>query len=117
MAEKHTTLRHLQMAELRAKSEVLALLVEAFEGVQVGMTITLPAANWVSGAQTVQNASLLADDSYWYFVCPDADSLLASVGTGLRADNITTDGEITFHCDQTPQGNLTINILRLEVET
>ena len=110
MAEKHTTLAQLRMAEMRAKSEVLALLVDAFEGVQVGMTITLPAANWVSGAQTVQDSGFLADENYWYYVHSDTVDIVA--------DNIITDGEMTFHCGATtPQSDLTVYILRLEVET
>ena len=35
--------------------------------------------------------------------------------TGIRADNITTNGEATFHCEITPENDLTVNILRLEV--
>lgn len=117
MAEKHTTLAQMRIEALRTKSEVLALLVDAFEGVQVGMTITLPAADWVGGEQTIQNVDFLADENYWYFVCADASNRSACVGIGLRADNVTTDGEMTFHCAVTPQNDLTINILRLEVET
>jgi len=116
MAEKHTTLAQLRLNALRTKSEVLALLVDALEGVQVGMTVTLPAANWVSNTQAIQNASLLADDNYYYIVCPDAASYAAGCSAGLKADNVTTDGQITFHCDSTPTSDLTVHILRLEVE-
>ena len=46
MAEKHTTLEQLKQSALRGKAEVLALLIDALGGVQVGMTITLPADSW-----------------------------------------------------------------------
>ena len=116
MAEKHTTLAQLRLASLRAKTEMLAMLVEALEGVLVNVTITLPAGNWSGGAQTIQSSSLLADSDYWYLVSVDPASFSASNGKGIRADDITTDGQITFHCDSTPGSNLTINIIRLEVE-
>ena len=109
MAEKHTTLGQLRINALRTKSEVLALLVDAFEGVQVGMTITLPAASWVSGAQTIQDSGFVADDGFWYFVMPNENN--------VQGDNVTTNGEMTFHCSTTPQSDITIYILRLEVET
>ena len=37
--------------------------------------------------------------------------------TGIKADNVTKDGEITFRCEVTPDVDLTVNILRLEVDT
>lgn len=117
MAEKHTTLHQLELAELRAKSEVLALLVEAFEGVQVGITITLPANGWSGRAQTIQNAGFLADSNYWYLVDAEASDYQTACECGIRADNVTTDGQMTFHCEIVPENALTINIIRLEVET
>lgn len=116
MAEKHTTLAQMRIHALRTKSEVLALLVDAFEGVQVGMTITLPANSWSGGAQTIQNAAFLADDNYWYIVCPDASCYSAGVDAGIKANNVTVDGRMTFQCDSTPSMDITINIIRLEVE-
>lgn len=41
---------------------------------------------------------------------------MAASETGVKADNITTDGQITFRCEVTPVENLTLYILRLEVE-
>lgn len=116
MAEKHTTLAQQRLIALRTKSEVLALLIDAFEGVQVGMTITLPANSWDGRAQTIQNEQLLADSHYFYVVSPDTDSLAEASETGVKADNVTEDGKLTFHCEVTPESDLTIHILRLEVE-
>lgn len=80
------------------------------------ITVTLPAENWSGRAQTVQDESLLADSKYWYIVCADADCFMAASETGVKADNITVDGQITFHCEVTPVEDLTLYILRLEVE-
>lgn len=95
---------------------MLALLVSTLEDVQVGMTITLPAESWAGRAQTIQNENFLADDNYCYFVCPDADNYTEGSETGIRADNVTVDGSMTFHCEATPVNDIVINIIRLEVE-
>ena len=113
MAEKHTTLAQLRLPALRTKLEVLALLVDALEGVQVGMTITRPANSWNGRAQTIQNESFLANDSYYYFICPSDDCRTY----GIQAGNVTTDGEMTFQCRTAPETDIAVTILRLEVET
>jgi len=109
MAEKLTTIDQLKKLALRTKadsaarvSELAEMIAAGLEDAQIGFTVTLPAANWSGRAQTVQHESFLADSNYWYLVCGDAD-------------NITTNGEATFHCEITPENDLTVNILRLEV--
>lgn len=113
MAEKHTTLEQMRLSALRSKTEILALLVSALEGVQVGMTITLSANNWTSGVQTVQNEGFVADDDYWYFVCPDASNY--ELGSGIVADNVTVNGRMTFHCELVPTSDVLINVIRVEI--
>lgn len=98
-------------------SEVLELMIPLLESAQhTGITVTLPAENWSGRAQTVQDESLLADSKYWYIMCYDADCFVAASETGVKADNITTDGQVTFRCEVTPTEDLTVSILRLEVE-
>ena len=41
---------------------------------------------------------------------------MAASETGVKANNITVDGQITFRCEVTPVEDLTIYILRLEVK-
>lgn len=108
MAEKHITLSQLRQSGLRTKTEVLALLMAAFEGVQVSRTITLPTTGWNGGVQTVNDSSFLADGSYCYFIFGDID---------VNADDITIDGQITFRSDDIPDRDLTVTIIRLEVDT
>ena len=125
MAEKKiTTLEQLRALAEKGKldtlnrvNEILESVVPLLESAQhTGITVTLPAENWSGRAQTVQDESLLANGNYWYIVCADADSFMAASESGVKADNITIDGQITFRCEITPVGNLTIYILRLEVE-
>lgn len=127
MAEnkKLPSLDQLKLLALRAKAdsasrvgELAELVAQAIEDVEhFGSTVTLPAANWNGRAQTIQNDSLVADSNYYYFVGADADSHLVYSDAGVRADNVTVNGQITFHCEIIPESDLTVHILRLEVET
>lgn len=110
MAEKFTTLDQLRLLAGRTAA--------GLEDVQhTGMTVTLPCANWNGRAQTIHHELLLANDMYWYFVCGDADCFMECSDAGIKADNITVNGQATFRCEITPERDLTVNILRLEVET
>lgn len=125
MAEKKlTTMEQLRalaekgkldtLTRIDALLEVITPLLESAQ--HTGITVTLPAENWSGRAQTVQDESLLADSKYWYIVCADADCFMAASETGVKAGNITTSGQITFQCEITPTEDLTIYILRLEVD-
>lgn len=125
MAEqKATSFDQLKMLAVRAKNDsasqisALAELVAAgLEEVQhVGISVSLPAAEWSSGAQTVTHASLLADSNYFYYVGPDADSRKIYDSFGVTADNVTTDGQMVFRCESVPTSDLHVHILRLEVD-
>ena len=122
MAEKLTTIAQLKKQALMSKAdsaariaELAELMAASLEDSQIGFTVTLPAANWNGRTQTVKHESLLADSSYWYLVCGDAECFMDCCDTGVKADNITVNGEATFRCEVTPDVDLTINILRLEV--
>jgi hypothetical protein len=126
MAEnKHATLDQLKMLAQRGKansaaliSELALLVADGFEASKhVGMTVTLPADKWDGRSQTIQDSFLVADSKYWYFQCGDADSFTDCCECGIKADNVTVDGEMTFRCEVTPETDLIVNILRLEVET
>lgn len=76
-------------------------------------TVTLTAAGWSAGAQTVSNSKFIAS-GYAYTVCPAGDSFKDYAEAMIYADNVTTAGRMSFHCDVTPTKNLTVNILRTE---
>ncbi len=123
MAEKNkmSTAEQLKLLAQRAKDDsaarIAALSALIAEGYDHLITVTLPAANWSGRAQTVKDERLLADSSYCYLVCGDADCFMDCSDTGIKADNVTTNGEIVFRCEVTPDKDLIVNILRVEVET
>lgn len=127
MAEQQRKLTTLEQLKSLAESGVLDTLkrIDALQDIlipllqsaqHIGITVTLPAEDWSGRAQTVEDESLLASDKYWYIVCADADCFMAASETGVKAGNITTSGQITFQCEITPMEDLTIYILRLEVD-
>ena len=76
-------------------------------------TVTLTAAGWSAGTQTVSDSRFIAS-GYAYTVCPAGDSFKDYAEAMIYADNVTTAGRMSFHCDVTPTKNLTVNILRTE---
>lgn len=99
-------------------AELAELVAAGLEDLQhIGISVTLPAANWSGGAQTVAHDSLLADSNYVYLVGPDASNRKVYGNYGVSAGNVTTDGKMTFECDTTPTVDLSVFIIRLEVET
>lgn len=126
MAEnkKLLTLDQIKMAVERAKadsasrvSELAALVAQGLEDAEhSGITVTLPAASWSDRELTIAHDSFLADSNYWYFVCGDADNFSAWSDAVIYAENIKENGYMTFHCMVTPEVDLTVLILRLEVE-
>jgi len=125
MAENKTTLNQLKKLAVRARADAVGRIAElaelvaaGLEDVQhIGITVTLPAANWNGRTQVVSDQSLLADSNYWYVVCGDADCLMECNEAGVKADNVTSNGQMTFRCEVTPESDLTVNIIRLEVNT
>lgn len=78
--------------------------------------VSLPASGWSDNAQTVSN-DLFALDGYAYMVNPDSDSYPVWVSSQVRPDDeITTDGQMQFVCAETPATDITVNIVRLEVD-
>jgi hypothetical protein len=82
-------------------------------GKAVSFTVTLTAAGWSGNAQTVSNSKLVTS-GYAYTVCPAGDSFAGYAEAVIYADDVTTAGKMTFHCNEAPTANLTVNILRTE---
>ena len=80
----------------------------------LSFTVTLTAAGWSSNAQTVSNAYFVAS-GYAYTVAPASSSFADYASAQIYADDVTTNGSMTFHCASVPTGNLTVNVLRVEV--
>lgn len=79
------------------------------------IAVTLPASGWSNGSQTVQNADLVAS-GYGYIVTAAPDSYEVYTSCMVRAGNVTTDGQITFSCGETPSADLTVSIMKIKVE-
>lgn len=72
-------------------------------------TVTLASASWSNNAQTVSNALFLAS-GYFYIVSPASASYAAYSEAQIYADDVTTDGSMTFHCESAPSADLTVNV-------
>ena len=82
-------------------------------GKALSFTVTLTAAGWSGNAQTVSNSKFVTS-GYAYTACPAGDSFAGYTEAVIYADNVTTAGKMTFHCNEAPTANLTVNILRTE---
>lgn len=82
-------------------------------GKALSFTVTLTAAGWSGNAQTVSNSKFVTS-GYAYTVCPAGDSFAGYAEAVIYADDVTTAGKMTFHCNEAPTANLTVNILRTE---
>ena len=91
----------------RASATDLSTLSGAFKS----FTVTLSSASWVSNAQTVSDAKFLAS-GYSYIVSPASASFSDYGNAQIYADDVTTDGSMTFHCSSVPTSDLTVNIAR-----
>lgn len=114
--EKYILLKHLKKLALKERADYIALIAQALgEDILPGVTVTLPVNGWTEKTQRVLNESFLADGHYWYLVCADADCLWPYLDAGIMAKNVTVTGEMSFSCANVPEEDLTVNIIRLEV--
>lgn len=86
----------------------------AKSGKAVAFTVTLSAVGWSENTQAVSDARFLTN-GYAYSVRPDPGSFSAYGEAMIYADNVTTVGQMRFHCSEVPTTDLTVNILRIEV--
>ena len=78
----------------------------------VAFTVTLTASGWADNAQTISNANFLSA-GYAYTVSPASGSFANYAEAMIYADDVTTNGQMVFHCDSIPTENLTVNIVRM----
>ena len=86
--------------------------LSSLQGSFKGFTVTLASASWVSNEQTVSDAKFIAS-GYSYIVSPASASFADYGAAQIYADDVTTDGSMTFHCTSAPSTNLTVNIARV----
>ena len=78
------------------------------------IAVTLPAGGWAGGEQTASDELFLASGRA-YLVCPLPESAEGYAAAGVRALDVTVDGEMTFVCESTPVGALGVRVIALEV--
>lgn len=86
----------------------------AASNTDVTFSVTLSAASWSNGSQTVSNANFLAT-GYAYLVSPAAQYFDDYVSARIYGSDVTTDSAMTFTSENTPSGDIVVNILRRAV--
>ena len=74
-------------------------------------TVTLSSVSWSNNSQTINDVKFIAN-GYAYIVSPASASFLDYGTSQIYADDVNTDGQITFHCSDVPSENLLVNIVR-----
>ena len=97
----------------QGKAQDIFAYADAKSNKAVAFTVTLSASGWSGKAQTVSDARFLTGN-YAYSVAPDSGSFAAYGKSVIYAENVTTAGQMQFHCSETPAVGLTVNILRME---
>ena len=78
----------------------------------VDFTVTLTAAGWSDNVQTISDSKFVSS-GYAYTVPPSSGSFANYADAMVYADDVTTNGQMAFHCDSVPTENLTVNIVRM----
>ena len=78
----------------------------------VAFTVTLTAAGWADNVQTISDARFVST-GYAYTVAPASVSFADYAEAMIYADDVTTNGQMVFHCDSAPTADLTVNIVRM----
>lgn len=75
---------------------------------------TLTAEGWADNAQTLNVIGVPAN-GFAYVITPASASYAAYTGAGIYADDVTSDNYITFHCSSAPTEDITVNVLKVQV--
>ncbi len=80
----------------------------------LSLTATLSAASWSSNEQTISNAEFVAS-GFAYIVAPASTSYTDYTEAIIYAENVSTDGYMTFHCSEEPTTDIIVNILKVKI--
>ena len=78
----------------------------------VAFTVSLTAAGWADNAQTISDSKFVSA-GFAYTVAPVSSSFADYADAMIYADDVTTNGQMVFHCDSAPTADLTVNIVRM----
>lgn len=90
---------------------------KAEKGMTATLVLTKDGWDETQKTQTLSDPLLVAKSGYRYLVGSATSDATAYSNAGVRADDITTTGQITFHCEVPPEADLTVEIVRLEVKS
>ena len=99
---------------LEAEIDEVREIAQSKADKSVSFTATLASASWSNDSQDITD-SRFAASGYAYIVSPASSSFAAYGEAGIYADNVSTDGEITFHCSSAPSSDILVNITRVVV--
>ena len=78
----------------------------------VAFTVTLTAAGWSDNAQTISDSKFVSS-GYAYTVAPASSGFTDYAEAMIYADDVTTNGQMVFHCNSAPTANLIVNVVRM----
>ena len=84
------------------------------EARSVVIPLTLASASWQNNSITVSNNKLIAN-GYAYIVAPASSSYIEYGKAQVYADDVVTNGYITFYCGKVPTTNLSVNLIRMKL--
>lgn len=89
------------------------------KGTRVSLTLLKSGWTEIEGVglrQTLSDEALVASKAYHYLVGSATDNATAYANAGVKAEDITKSGQITFRTEVIPEKDLAVDILRLEVK-
>lgn len=76
------------------------------------ITVTLSSSSWSNKAQTITN-SAFETSGYVFVIGPDTASLEPYVECRIYADDVTVANKMTFHCDDVPDTNISVLVIKM----
>lgn len=78
----------------------------------LSFSVTLSPSGWNNLIQTITDTNFIVN-GYTYIVSSSSNNIIEYSQAVVYADDVTTTGEMTFHCQIKPSVNLIVNIIRL----
>ena len=78
-------------------------------------TVALLTSGWSDNSQTVSDERF-AVSGYAYITNPADADFAKWAAAMIRGQDVTTNGQMTFTCEETPAENITVKIIRLEAD-
>ena len=98
--------------QLPFNDEVLRNLIQNVYNKDESFTITLKTNEWSGNIQIITNNKFNVNGAT-YIVSPiDSDSN-AYAKSKIYAEDISTEGQIKFHCEIVPDGDIQVNIVKI----